>query len=180
MDSRPPIAVQREFRRGLDLLGRGLGGDGLREDTVAWAERLARGEPISHEKAVRMRAWFARHGAAPSEVAARHRQAAALRAGTLRGRAPALVAWLLWGGDPAEAWVGKLLARENPVSLEHCVARVSQREAALLTEREAASRAWAICTASFQRAGYFEPGTRTLTPAGRLAERRHRRHDGKA
>ena len=173
----PPAAVRREFRRGLELLAQGRGGDGLRGETVQWAERLARGEPISEAKAVKMRAWFARHGASPLEVSARRRQEAALRAGTLRGKAPALVAWLLWGGDAARAWVQRLVPRSNPAILERCVERVRPRITSTSSSaREATSRAWAICTASLQRAGYMSPGTRKLTPAGKLAERRRSRH----
>jgi hypothetical protein len=174
----PPVAVQRQFAEGLRLLSLGLGGDGLRGETVQWAERLASGESVSPDKARLMVAWFARHGASPLEVEARRRQANQLAQGALRGRAPALVAWLLWGGDAGRAWASRLVApRPNPVSLDHCVESVLRgSNMAILTSKEATSRAFAICTSSFQRAGYFSPGTRTLTPAGKNAERRHRRH----
>lgn len=80
-DGVPPVSVRRALRAGLELHRRGFGGDGLVDDTVAWARRLERGEPITPEKARAMRAWFARHGASPAESAAR---AAGARAGARR------------------------------------------------------------------------------------------------
>lgn len=88
-----PASVRAALRRGLALFAAGHGGKGLRPETVAWARRLARGEPITREKAVKMRAWFARH-VARAEVAARRRDPSS----------PASVAYLLWGGRPAIAW----------------------------------------------------------------------------
>ena len=82
------------MRRGLTLFEGGYGGKGLRPETVKWARLLAEGEPITREKAVKMRAWFARHTAAKAENAARKRDVAS----------PANVAYLLWGGTPAIAW----------------------------------------------------------------------------
>lgn len=101
----PPREVVQAFREGLLLDGRGMGGKGLRPETRAEARRIARGEPVSREKMALMRGWFARHGASPSETAARRRQAADLAAGRPLRRAPALVAWLLWGGDAGRRWV---------------------------------------------------------------------------
>ena len=77
----PPAAVRSAFSEGLRLYARGLGGAGLRPETVAWARRIARGEPPTPEKIIKMRAWFARHGASPTEVAARRRQQADLSRG---------------------------------------------------------------------------------------------------
>ena len=104
----PPREVVQAFREGLLLDARGMGGKGLRPETRAEARRIARGEPVSREKMALMRGWFARHGASPGEVAARRRQAAALAAGRPLRRAPALVAWLLWGGDSGQRWVKSL------------------------------------------------------------------------
>lgn len=196
--ARPPEAVQRAFRQGLELHVRGLGGEGLRPETVAWARRLAKGQAITPEKARKMAAWFARHGASPREVAARKRQAGELARGTLRGKAPALVAWLLWGGDPAVAWSRglvesgwahedvpmprKRLVRGNPAKLDRCVRSVERRlrdEVKRADPRKTRSRAWAICTASLQRSGYLRPGTRTVNTAARgAARRRNRRTKG--
>ena len=176
-----PAAVRREFARGLDLLRRGMGGDGLRGETVQWAERLARGEPATPEKLRLMRAWFARHGASPLEADARHRQANQIAQGAPPRRAPALVAWLLWGGDAGRSWASQMAPRGNPTFLDHCVEKVgATTDASLLSQREGKSRAYAICTASFQKAGYYrrkaDGFSRTLTRAGTLAEQRHRRH----
>jgi hypothetical protein len=109
----PPAPVRAAFALGVELERAGLGGDGLRPETIAWAKRLASGHPVTPDKARKMAAWFARHGASPLEVAARRRQAAQLEDGTLRGRAPALVAWLLWGGDPGMAWSQRLVSSER-------------------------------------------------------------------
>ena len=192
----PPVAVQRAFARGLELHARGLGGDGLRPETVTWARRLAKGEAITPAKARKMAAWFARHGVSPREVSARLRQAREIERGTHRGRAPALVAWLLWGGDPAVAWSRELvesgwahedvplprkrLARGNPARLERCVERVERR----LREEsadpiETRSRSWAICTAALQRSGYLVPGTRTTTRGALLRAKRRRERRAK-
>lgn len=86
-----PAAVRASLRRGLALVRDGYAGRGLRGETVEWADRLARGEPITDAKARKMRAWFARHGVAAAEAARRMRDPTS----------PAAVAWLLWGGDPA-------------------------------------------------------------------------------
>lgn len=89
-----PASVRRAFRQGLALYAAGRGGAGLRPETVAWARRLADGQPITLEKARKMRAWFARHGVAKLESARRMRDP----------ESPAAVAWLLWGGDPSIAY----------------------------------------------------------------------------
>jgi hypothetical protein len=177
----PPVEVSRQFAEGLRLLSLGLGGDGLRGETVQWAERLARGEPATPEKLRLMRAWFARHGASPLEADARHRQANQIAQGAPPRRAPALVAWLLWGGDAGRSWASQMAPRGNPTFLDHCVEKVgATTDTSLLSQRESKSRAYAICTASFQKAGYYrrkaDGFSRTLTRAGTLAERRHRRH----
>ena len=99
-----PESVRAALAVGLMLFDAGYGGKGLRPETVRWARRLASGEPITREKATKMRAWFARHTAAKAESAARKRD----------GMSPASVAYLLWGGTPAISWskrVVRLLAR---------------------------------------------------------------------
>ena len=188
MNLKAPISVRSQLTQGLELWRRGLGGDGLRQETIDWARRLTSGQDITPEKARKMAAWFARHGAATLEVAARKRQALQLQNGTLRGRAPALVAWLLWGGDPAVEWSQRVVASEwervvlptrprpNPERLERCVKKVTERlQANLLSPGETRSRAGAICTATLQRSGYLAPGTRTITAAGKAADRRQKR-----
>ena len=56
-----PAGVVAELERGLRWHESGRSGDGMKPETVAWARRLANGERISLEKAVKMRAWLARH-----------------------------------------------------------------------------------------------------------------------
>lgn len=91
---RAPVAVRAAFRRGVRAVEAGLGGRGLRPETVAWARRLADGGRVTLAKARKMRAWFARHGAAPAESARRMRDPTS----------PAAVAWALWGGNPRVAY----------------------------------------------------------------------------
>lgn len=89
-----PASVRRMLRRGLALVAAGRAGKGLRGETTAWARDLADGLPVTPAKARKMRAWFARHGAAKAESARRMRDP----------ESPAAVAWLLWGGDPSVAY----------------------------------------------------------------------------
>ncbi len=96
IDFRPPEGVRQALRLGLELHEQGHSGDGLQPETVAWARRLAGGEAISPEKARAMNAWFARHRA----------QGTPDRGGE---PTPKLVSDLLWGGDPGQAWSGKLV-----------------------------------------------------------------------
>jgi phage gp29-like protein len=110
IDATPPQGVRDALRRGLELHAEGYGGDGLAPETVPAARRLARGEPISIEKARAMRAWFARHESSPGEAEARRDDKTS----------PAWVAWLLWGGDEGKAWASKIMrqveAREAAAS----------------------------------------------------------------
>lgn len=104
IDFVPPKGVREALRRGLELHEQGESGDGLQPETVAWARRLAAGEAISPEKARAMAAWFARHRAQ----------------GKPDGREPTpkLVSDLLWGGDPGQAWSGKLVEQMDAADHE--------------------------------------------------------------
>lgn len=55
-----PAWMQDNARRGLDWYAEGLGGDGLERRTIEEARDIASGR-ITEDKAIRMRAWFARH-----------------------------------------------------------------------------------------------------------------------
>ena len=56
-----PKGVIRELKKGLNWHDEGKSGDGLTSATVNWATRMVNGSDISPEKAIKMRAWFARH-----------------------------------------------------------------------------------------------------------------------
>ena len=98
IDFAPPAGVRSACARGIKLHEEGLGGDGLQPETVAWARRFAAGDDASPEKARKMSAWFARHGASPEENRARREDKTS----------PAWVAWLLWGGNPGRSWSARL------------------------------------------------------------------------
>lgn len=98
IDFSPPQGVRDACARGVELYEEDHGGDGLVDDTIAWARRLARGEDATPEKLVKMRAWHARH-------------AVDRREGWDAPPTPGYVAFMLWGGAPGEAWSGKMVER---------------------------------------------------------------------
>lgn len=61
------------------------------------ARKLASGE-VDLEQLKLMSAWFARHGESPKEAEARQNKTS-----------KAAVAWALWGGTPARAWVERAI-----------------------------------------------------------------------
>lgn len=85
--------------RGLALCAQGKAGKGLRPETKRWAQRLVSGTELTYERAVEMRAWFARF---------RYNGPAA-RSRATRPDGPAMVSWLLRGGDPGEAWAREMV-----------------------------------------------------------------------
>ena len=93
--TRLPAGVVSALRRGLALHAEGHAGKGLRSWTVSEARQMVDTGVISGEKQRRMRAWLARHGNAPMEVARRRRDPTS----------PARTAWELWGGDAAARWL---------------------------------------------------------------------------
>jgi phage-related protein (TIGR01555 family) len=103
INMRPPDGVKEELKRGLEWHKEGKSGKGLVPATVAWARRLASGQPISPAKAVKMRAWLARH-----EV---DKQGEGYKPGEDGFPSPGRVAWALWGGDAGVAWSGKLVGQ---------------------------------------------------------------------
>ena len=108
-----PAGVRAELRRGLQWHEEGHSGDGLKPETVAWARRLANGEPISEDKALQGAAWFARHEQAS--------KGEGFSPGQPGYPSPGRVAWALWGGNAGKAWMGRIAARletaEEGVSL---------------------------------------------------------------
>lgn len=91
---RLPDEAVEAFAAGLALYDQGYGGAGLVPATIREARDAVRTGRVSTDKARRMAAWFARHGAAVAESTARRRDRSS----------PAAVAWLLWGGDVGRAW----------------------------------------------------------------------------
>jgi hypothetical protein len=81
-------------RRGLKLHEEGKSGDGLKPETVARANRLARREEMNDDWVREMNAWFARHDSASKSPGWD-------KAGEEK---PGFVAWLLWGGNAAKNW----------------------------------------------------------------------------
>lgn len=109
-----PKGVKAELERGLAWNEAGHGGDGLKPETVAWARRLANDEPITREKAVKMRAWLARH-----EV---DKKGEGFNPGEPGYPSPGRVAWALWGGDPAVTWSDRVVTYfENEDSMSKIV-----------------------------------------------------------
>jgi hypothetical protein len=97
LDFTPPAGVRTAFKRGLALHAAGKSGDGLVPATVAWATRIAAGDPVTPEKARKGRAWHARHAVDEREGW-----------GTPGSETPGYVAFMLWGGAPGRAWFNKL------------------------------------------------------------------------
>jgi HK97 family phage portal protein len=100
IDWTPSGAVRRAFREGIYLYEQGRGGDGLVASTLSWARRLADGESITPEKAIKMNAWHARH-------------ASDKRPGWDEEGAetPGYVAFLLWGGEPGQEWAARIVKK---------------------------------------------------------------------
>ena len=113
----PPQGVREALRRGLELHEAGASGDGLQPETVAWARRMASGEPASREKIIKMRAWHARH-------------AVDKRPGWDNPPTPGYVAFLLWGGEPGRVWsnkVAEMIDREEAGKAMKTIDRKSVR-----------------------------------------------------
>lgn len=102
IDFSPPDGVREECSKGVAWYEEGKGGDGLVEETVSWARRLASGESITPDKARKMRAWLARHAVDLEAEGAKPGDDGYPSAGR--------VAWALWGGDPAVSWSDKIVS----------------------------------------------------------------------
>jgi hypothetical protein len=92
----PPKGAQAAFARGLRLKEK-YAGKGLQEETVAWAQHFADGQPNDAAHAKKMRAWF-------------HRHAVDKKPNWDKPPTPGFVAWLLWGGDAGQRWVERIMA----------------------------------------------------------------------
>jgi len=94
----PPTDVVLAARRGLELYKQGYGGKGLVPETLRWARKIARGEPLDAAKAVKGRAWHARHYVDR-------------RPGWANPPTPGYVAYLLWFGEQGRRWFEKLVKK---------------------------------------------------------------------
>ena len=91
---RPTAGMASAARRGLKLHEEGKSGDGLKPETVARANRLAKREEMNEDWIREMNAWFARHETASKSPGW----------DTPGEEKPGYVAWLLWGGKAAKNW----------------------------------------------------------------------------
>ena len=110
---KPTAGMASAARRGLDLHEKGLSGDGLKPETVARANRLAKREEMNRDWVVEMNAWFKRHEA--SKTAGWDEPP---------DYSPAYVAWLLWGGNAAKNFSARKvdeLEREGERSLDEVI-----------------------------------------------------------
>lgn len=97
---KPTAGMAAAARRGLRLHAEGKSGDGLKPETVARANKLARREEMNEDWIREMNAWFARH------------ESASVSQGwdTPGAEKPGFVAWLLWGGSAAKRWSKRKVA----------------------------------------------------------------------
>lgn len=101
---RPTAGMASAAKRGLRLHEEGKSGDGLKPETVARANKIARREELTEDHVREMNAWFARHESASKSPGWD-------KAGEEK---PGFVAWLLWGGNAAKNWAArKVAAMEN-------------------------------------------------------------------
>lgn len=91
---RPTAGMAAAARRGLKLHADGKSGDGLKPETVARANRLAKREQMNEDWVREMNAWFARHESASKSPGW----------DTPGAEKPGFVAWQLWGGNAARGW----------------------------------------------------------------------------
>jgi HK97 family phage prohead protease len=96
---KPTAGMASAARRGLKLHEDGKSGDGLKPETVARANRLARREEMNDDWVREMNAWFARH--------ASDRRPGWDKPGA---ETPGFVAWLLWGGNAGRNFAARKVA----------------------------------------------------------------------
>lgn len=100
VDLKPTAGMAAAAKRGLRLHEEGKSGDGLKPETVARANKIARREALTEDHVKEMNAWFARHETASKSPGWD-------KAGEEK---PGFVAWLLWGGTPAKNWAKRKTA----------------------------------------------------------------------
>ena len=97
---KPTAGMASAAKRGLKLHEDGKSGDGLKPETVARANKIARREELTEDHVREMNGWFARHETASKSEGW----------DTPGEEKPGFVAWLLWGGDPAKNWASRKVA----------------------------------------------------------------------
>ena len=101
----PPEGVQEEAQRAVEWIKDGHAGGGFTAVGRGRAGDLAAGRPISLTTIKRMASFLARH-----EVDKRGK---GWSPGEDGYPSPGRVAWAAWGGDPAVAWTGSIVAQED-------------------------------------------------------------------
>ena len=111
---KPTSGMAAAAKRGLRLHEEGKSGDGLKPETVARANRLARREEMNPDWVREMNAWFARH-----EV---DRRPGWDKAGE---ESPGFVAHLLWGGTPAKNFSARKVMQMEAEAARSITVKVS-------------------------------------------------------
>lgn len=168
---RPNAAMRSAARRGLRAYEEGRGGEGLVDETLRRARRMAAGDPMPEYWAVvKGPAWFARHRSDWN----------AGQDDRIGSESPGFVAWLLWGGTAAMNFTKRLkalyesrLAREKKMDVEETVTPSPPEEAVKKSEEEAAAEAVAApaeTVASEQAEAQKEPEVPASEPEAAPAE----------
>ena len=131
IDFSVPNGVKKELKKGLEWHEEGKSGDGLTTATVTWARRMANGADISPEKAVKMRAWLARHESDKKGEGFKPDEPGFPSAGR--------VAWALWGGDPAITWSNKLVNQMEKADEEQKTKSIQKAD---IEGKEIIDRVW--------------------------------------
>jgi HK97 family phage prohead protease len=150
---RPSAGMAASARRGLRLHEEGKSGDGLKPETVARANKIARREELTPEHVREMNAWFARHESASKSPGW----------DTPGAEKPGFVAWELWGGSPGQVWSKRKVEQMQRES-ERSESAVAEQEAVVADALEAAA------TADPQPAIVNEDAAAVAAAAAKLAE----------
>lgn len=122
VDLKPTAGMAAAAKRGLKLHAEGKSGDGLKPETVARANRLARRENMNPEWVREMNAWFSRHESASKSPGWD-------KAGAEK---PGFVAWLLWGGTPAKNFSARKVKQLESERSIDIVGEIASLKAAML------------------------------------------------